>query len=163
MSSVSILLDAVRSGGQQADDAARTLGLLIEREKVRRPAGDDGGLGLFLDEEWLEHRLGPQELQEAVDGLTDYVTHTSVPIPSAVWALGKSYEPRIVPPLIDLLRRVLPDEDLESLAYQALTGIIDASPGTAYEMQALTAVQDAAHSGHGSVSETANAYLLLRN
>jgi hypothetical protein len=47
--------------------------LLLEREKVRRPAGDDGGLNVVLDIEWTERRLEDQELADIVNGLINYV------------------------------------------------------------------------------------------
>jgi hypothetical protein len=80
----------------------------------------------------------------------------------AVWVLTKSYEPRIVSPLTDLLRRVMVDEDLEDLAYHALIGVITESSGSAHEREALDVIWDVAKHGHGKVGETANEYLLTR-
>ena len=155
---VNELIETIERGGDEAHTAALTLGLLIEREKVRRPAGDDGGVRVMLGDELATRRLSDDELQTAVDELIEYLSRTSEPHPTAVWALTKSYDPRIVPPLIELLNKIITDPDKKHLAYQALIGIINTGPN---ESVVLAAVQRAAREGLGQVKETAQSYLTL--
>lgn len=88
---ISQLIDAIRCGGDQAEEAALTLGLLIEREKTNRPMGNDDDIRLILDEEMVKRRLSEVELASAVEELIRYVSETLTPHPTAVWALTKSY------------------------------------------------------------------------
>jgi len=160
MNSIPQLLENVRLGGEEAVDASRTLGLILERERVRRPVGDDGGLSIILDDHWSTRRLNDQELQGIVDDLIEYVRSTERPSAMAVWALTKSYEPRIVPPLINLLYGVMEDHACEHLAYQALIGIINSGPGSENDGDARAAIRDASERGRGEVQETARDYLM---
>ena len=152
------LLDRVRGGGPGAGEAARTLGLLLERESVRMPR-DDVGIDEILDDDWRDRRLEPAEVEDLVDRLLDYVRETAVPHDGAVWALTKSYKPRIVPPLVALLRRTMSDPTRENLASLALTGVITASPGTRHRQEAIAAVREAANHGVGRAARAASAYL----
>lgn len=150
------LIETIRGGGENAQEAALTLGLLIERERVHRPAGDDGGLRTILGEKWAKRRLSEKELKHAVDRLTDYVNQTAVPHPMAVWALTKSHDVETLGCFIGLLDRILSDPSHEHLAYQALIGIT-----SFYNPRSLAAIRRAATEGHGLVKESAARYLQL--
>lgn len=149
-------IEAIREGGKEAHEAALTLGLLLEREKVRRPVEDDGDIREILGEELANQKFSVTELETIVDELLNYITEVSEPHPSAVWALSKSYNPRILPHLIGLLDRIVTDPEKEHLAYQALVGI------TCFDNDlSLTAIRKAAKQGYGQVKETAKQYLRL--
>jgi hypothetical protein len=150
------LMESVPKGGEEAHEAALTLGLLIERETVHRPAGDDGGISEILGDEIASRRLSSSELRTAVDELIAYITETPEPHPTAVWAVTKSYDPRILPHLINLLDRVVTDPLKEHLAYQALVGIT-----FFYNELSTAAIRRAAERGYGLVKETATQYLRL--
>lgn len=153
------LIGSIRQGGTAAHDAALALGLLIEREKVRQPAGGDESIRAILGDEWVDRKLTDAELQTVVDELMRYIRDVPVPDAMAVWALTKSYESRIVPALIELLERILTDKAQENVAYQALIGIINTGLASPYQDLAVTAIQQAARQGQGSVQETASEYL----
>ncbi|RPJ83106.1 MAG: hypothetical protein EHM18_14870 [Acidobacteria bacterium] len=155
------MMEAIRRGGEEAHEAALTLGLLIEREKVNRPAGDDGGISVILGDEFAKRRLSETELKTAVDELIKYIQGTNDPIPTAIWALTKSYDPRIVPYLIEFLNKVLSDPAKEQLAYLALLGIINTGVSSSYKSDSLAAIRNAAEHGQGIVTETATNYLKL--
>jgi hypothetical protein len=157
MATIRELLAEVDAGGEPADEVARTLGLLLEG--ARRPLGPEA---ILLPVDWRDRRLTEDEVREAVDGLLDHVRQSPEPSPTAVWALAKRPESRIVAPLVALLRRVMADERQEELAYQALTAIIVASPGSGHEADVLAAVWEAASRGHGRVADIADEYLLAR-
>ena len=150
---------AIRRGGDEAHEAALALGLLIEREKVHRPTGDDGGISVILDDELAARRLSPSELQTAVDELLAYIHQAEQPHPMAVWALSKSYDERIVPDLINLLKRTMTAPAAEHLSYQALVGMINIGMGSPHEAAALETIRQASVQGHGQVQETAAQYL----
>jgi hypothetical protein len=151
------IVQEIREGGEDANEAALTLGLLIEQEKVHRPApGDDGGVREILGDELANYRLTREELEAAIDQLVDYIDETPEPEAMAVWALTKSHDPRTVPHLIALLDRVIDEPEKEHLAYQALIGITSFD-----DEQAVSAVRRAAERGHGDVKETATQYLRL--
>jgi hypothetical protein len=162
VTSVLSLVELLRAGGDDADDAARTIGLLLERDRLHRRAADEGSVDELLDEQWRERRIDAAELQAVVDALIDYIRGTSEPLAGAVWALSKSYQPRIVPPLIDVLRRTMAEPASENVAYLALSGVLNASPGTEHRQAALAVVREAAITGGGRVAETARQYLHLR-
>lgn len=162
MTPVADLLARLASGGRAGTDAALVLGLLLERETVTRPPADDGGPRLLLPAEWRQRRLDPAETQQVVDALLDHVRGTPVPDPTAVWALGKSLEPRIVPPLVDLLHRVLADGALDDLAQQAFGAVVVAAPGSGYEADVLAVAWAAAKQAPGDVAEVARDYLLAQ-
>jgi hypothetical protein len=149
------MIEAIQREDESAHEAALTLGLLIERERVRRPAGD-GGLRMILGEKWAKRKLSEMELNHAVDRLIDYTNQTAEPHPMAVWALTKSHEVRTLDCFIGLLDRVLSDPAKEHLAYQALIGTT-----SFYNSRSLAAIRRAAVEGHGLVKETAVRYLQL--
>lgn len=150
------LIETIQRGDERAHEAALTLGLLIERECVRRPAGDDGGVRMILGEKWAKRRLSEEELNHAVDRLIDYTNQTAEPHPMAVWALTKSHDIRTLDCFIGLLDRILSDPAREHLAYQALIGTT-----SFYNPGSLAAIRRAAEHGHGLVKETAKRYLQI--
>ena len=150
------LLAAVPQGGEEAQEAALALGLLIED----RPPADDAGLAAVVGRDLAARRLSPAERDAAVDGLLAYLRDTAEPHPMAVWALTKSYEPRTVPALIALLERHVDNPRAAPLAYQALVGVVTAGvPTPEYRERSLVAVRAAAARGHAEVAETAQRYL----
>jgi hypothetical protein len=155
------IMEAIRRGGEEAHEAAMTLGLLIERRTVNRPAGDDGGIRAVLGDQLANLTLSDAELQTAVDELIRYLDETPGPFPGAVWALNKSYDPRAVPHLLRLLDRTLTDPNNEHVAYQALQGIITTGVPSQHKDQSLAAIQRAAAQGHGEVKASAADYLKL--
>jgi hypothetical protein len=161
MMDVRQLVEAVRQGGGQGEEASLVLGLLIERERVRRPiARDEGGIGQILDKEYADRRLSEDELAAAVEGLLRHVAEADEDVePSTVWALGKSNEPRVVPPLVDLLLRLIERPEKEDLAYQTLLAVVNIGIGSSFQGPALEAVRAAARRGSGRVAETARDYL----
>lgn len=148
------LMETIQRGDGSAQEAALTLGLLIERERVRRPAGDDGGVRKILGEKWAKRRLSEKQLTEVVDRLIGYVNDTTEPHPMAVWALTKSHDVRALDCFIGLLDRIVSDPAREHLAYQALIGIT-----TFFTPSSLAAIRQAAEQGQGLLKETAVSYL----
>jgi hypothetical protein len=154
------LLAAIRQGGEAASESALALGLLLED---RRPE-DDIQIASVVGPELAARRLSRSERRGAVDGLITYVQDSPRPNPSAVWALVKSYEPRIVPVLISLLDATLDDQDAVPLAHQALIGIVNVGlTTTKYRAQGHAALERAAVRGHEEVAETARRYLARRS
>jgi hypothetical protein len=154
------LIQTIRSGGTEAHEAALALGLLIEREKVNRPnPEDDGGIREIIGDELANRRLSQMELNTAVNELIRYIDETIKPHSMAVWALTKSYEPRILPHLLALLDKVVNDTTQENLTYQTLVGIINIGIPSSYKDLSLAAIRKAAEHGHGEVMETATQYL----
>jgi hypothetical protein len=150
------LIETIRRKDGSAHQAALTLGLLIEREGVRRPAGDDGGIRMILGKKWARRRLSEEELKYVVDQLIDYTNKAAEPDPMVVWALTKSHDVRTLECFIDLLYRVLTDPEREHLAYQALIGLT-----SFYTADSHAAIRRAAEQGHGLVKETATRYLQI--
>lgn len=157
------LIEAIRRGGEEAHEAALTLGLLIEKEKVHRRDGADGGRRLILGAELAERRLSSGEQQIAVEELIRYVNDTFDPHPMAVWALTKSSDPRIVPHLIRLLDRILDDPNKEDLAEQALSGIITVGLASDDNNKRLSleAIRRASNQTRSRVRTSARDYLKL--
>jgi PBS lyase HEAT-like repeat-containing protein len=149
------LLARVRAGGPDAKEAARTLGLLIERAS-RPPHLDDDDIVMLLSPEYADRRLSPAERERAIDGLIEIAEDEPRPLPFVVWALGKSADKRVVPALISVLERTLDDPEHEGLAYQALTSMIPIGGP-----DAMQAVRTAADRGRGEVGETARSYLRI--
>lgn len=150
-------LEAIRAG-DDVQEAALALGLLVEREKTRR-VGDDG-IEEALGAELAQRRLSPAEVDCVVEQLLAYLREADSPHPMTVWALTKSYDERIVPVLLELLERDLLDPDRETLCHYALLGIINTGVGSAqYGAQALRAIERASAKGSGVVAETASDYL----
>src|SRR5690348_8021157 len=144
------LLAAIRRGGETANESALALGLLLED---RNPE-DDTQIAGVIGRELASRRLSHAERRSAVDGLITYLQDTPEPHPSAVWALTKSYEPRIVPALLSVLDATLDNQDAVPLAYQALLGVMNVALSTPkYRAQGHAALQRAATRGHGEVAE----------
>lgn len=152
------LATAIPRGGEQADLAIRTLGLLIEREKASHPAGDDGGVTELLGPELAAHRLTPAAIHEAVNLLLAHLTEVRVPEPGIVWALTKSFDPRIVPHLAALLERVIDDPVHEAVASQVVDSLT-----CFFDARSIAAVRLAAERGHGDAREHAAYWLRLRD
>lgn len=147
------LLADVRAGGDDAEEAAVTLALLIERGS--RPEGaDDSDIDAALLPQYAGKHLTAAEREQAIQGLLEIVGAEPFPPATAVWALSKSFEARVAPALIGVLERSVEDPEREHLAYQALTGLI---PFDTPEVRQV--FKWAAERGHGRVQETARQYL----
>jgi hypothetical protein len=153
--SVDQLLEEIRGGGDGAKEAAVTLGLLIERAR-RPPGADDQDIAEVIAPEFADRHLTDAERDQALDGLIAYVSGEPLPLPLAVWALGKSADDRAAPALAGVLERTLDESEHEHLSYQALTGLIPIGGPEATE-----AIHAAAERGHGDVRETARRYLRI--
>lgn len=153
------LMKRIREGGKQAREAALTIGLLIEQEKVRRKSSDDGGVGAVLGASWAGTRLTAGEVEFAVDQLIAYLNETPEPDATAIWAVSKSYDSRIVPTLAELVDRFASDPMREGIAAEALLGVINAGIGSKHDSIAMAAVRHACEAGVGSVKETAATFL----
>jgi hypothetical protein len=170
------LAPVISRGGEEADLAIRALGLLIEREKVSHPGGDDGGVEELLGPELAARKLTPLAIHEAVDLLISHLTAVRIPEPGIVWALTKSFDPRIVPHLAALLERVVDDPAHQVVAAQTVEGLTcfldprgqgDARTQAAYwlrlrNVDALPAGPAKLHAPASSVGLPANAYHLQR-
>jgi len=155
------LTQTLRGSETEAHEAALILGLLIEREKVQHPTpGDDGGIREIIGDELAHQRLSETDLKTVVDEIIAYISdETLFPHPMAVWALTKSYEPRILPHLIRLLDRIVEDPNQENLAYQTLLGIINIGIPSSNRDLSIAAIRKASERGHTRVMETATQYL----
>src|SRR3954471_23055848 len=148
----------ISRGGEEADLAIRALGLLIEREKVSHPGGDDGGVEELLGPELAAPKLTPLAIHEAVDLLISHLTAVRIPEPGIVWALTKSFDPRIVPHLAALLQRVVDDPAHQAVASQVVGGLT-CFVGT----RTVAAVRIAAERGQGDAREFATSWLRSRD
>ncbi|MEU5957962.1 hypothetical protein [Streptomyces sp. NPDC047525] len=160
MNDVSGLVEAVRVGGTDGEDAALILGLLIERERVYRPLADDGGITAVLSKEYANWRLSQVEVTLVVEELIAHVSQAGeVTSPSVIWALSKSYDPRIVPPFVDLLLELIDRVDKEDLCYQILLSVINVGIGSCFRERVRDAVRLAAARSPGLVGRTARDYV----
>lgn len=153
------LLGAALAGDREA---VLTLALLFEQ--TRRPAADpDESVQSLLAPEYAACRLTEDEWHTAVDALLHQVEQAGGATgPSVVWALSKTYEPRIVPPLATLLGRLLAatDPGPRELAHQTLFAVLNVGMGCHRDL-ALDTVRAAARNGSGAVADTARRYLAL--
>ncbi|GAA5514210.1 hypothetical protein Dcar01_02964 [Deinococcus carri] len=133
------------------------LGLLLEARHARRPAGDDGGLAELLGYELAAVSLSDEDAYAALAGLETYVRSQPVPDSGALWALGKSANPRVVPVLTETLSRFLHEPEHQVVAEQALTSLLPFD-----ELHAREAVRQAAREGQGNVQEDALAFLRVQ-
>src|SRR5262245_49441458 len=140
--SIDQLLEAIRAGGDEAHEAALTLGLLLEHGGRRED--DDRTIQTLIGEEWVNVRLTGPERRSTVRHRLDDLTKADEPHPMAIWALTKRGSKRILSVLIELLERTLDDPAKEHVAYQALVGIT-----LFFTQQSLAALRQAAQRGHG--------------
>jgi hypothetical protein len=155
---ISQLIQQVAGGDAVTGKAALTLGMLIERETVSRPAGDDGGFSAVLGGAWEGQRLDAAARRSAVAALIKQISGAA-PNVTAVWALSKSADPGCVPALAALLDRVRDDPLQSELAAQTLDAVIVLGPGTAQHDAALGAIRRAAGAPHTAVAEHAADWL----
>jgi len=110
---------------EQRELAATSLGLLIERERVVRPGGGDGGLRTIAGPEVADLRLREDDVKTVVRRLATLIERGTVE-PVVVWALAKAHDPEMIP----LLRRLLVqfstsrDEGGQAVAMNAFTGLL---------------------------------------
>ena len=150
------LLDKVSSDGDESSQAALALGLLVQREKVTFPPGDDGGVEQTLGAAMAAQRLGPMEIHDAVNGLIARMRDPRLPAPFVVWAAARSFDPRIVPHLVALLERVVEQADRTALARQIVDGLTHF-----FDARAVAGIRLAAARGTGEVRDSAGSWLAL--
>lgn len=153
------LIENIKEGGEEGDEAAVLLGLLIEQERAFRPLGDDGGVRELIGPKLAARGLSTEELDHAVSLLISYIEEASEPESGAIWALNKSGDSRSVPGLVKLFGRIVDDPSQVSLAYHALQGIIINGLESRYSSMAAAVVQRAAVQGHGDVKELATDFM----
>lgn len=143
--------------GKNVEEAALTLGLLLERAHRRRFGQDNAEeIGAILGDVFADEMLSENDAGNVVGTLIRYIERATPPHLMAVWALTKSFDPRVLPALIALLDRVLADPRHEHLANGALNGI------TLYQTEeAVAAIRRARASGHGQVKRSARQFLDL--
>lgn len=139
----------IREGDALADNSAVVLALLIEGGQPNARLSSE----LFGD---LAPASSEEAPAEAVHELRRYVTETPMPLPSAVWALGKTQDRRLAETFTSILIRAL-DGHSESLAHQALVALT-ALPADAVPVDTIRLV---AANGPGPVRELAEDWLRL--
>jgi hypothetical protein len=119
MNDLGILLRQVRDGGRAADDAAVELHSRIQW-KVR-------GITDGLDDQDLPPPLSEADLDRIVGALVEVVETAELPRGAVVWALGETFDPRIVSPLARVVDQYADNRgaDETHLVYNAL-GVLDA-------------------------------------
>jgi hypothetical protein len=143
----------IREGDALADDSAVVLALLIEGGQPNARLSSE----LFGDLAPASSEEAPAETTaEAVHELRRYVTETPMPLPSAVWALGKTQDRRLADTFTSVLIRAL-DGHSEPLAHQALIALT-ALPANAVPVDTIRLV---AANGPGQVRELAEDWLRL--
>lgn len=153
MLEVTELVRHIREGDALADDSAVALALLIE--------GGPHNEALLSE---LFGNLAPARSEadraeataEAVRELRHYVSETRLPLPAAVWALGKTQDPSLAATFASVLTRAL-DEHAEPLAYQALAALT-ALPS---EAAPVDTIRLAAAKGNDDIRELAEGWLRL--
>lgn len=153
------LIHTLNSKGPNAERAALALGSLIERARTRRPLGDDGGVRQELGDEIADLHLTDNDISHAVDVLMQYTGSGANVTPSAVWALGKSYEARVVPTLVAVLRSSANDVEKRAVALNALHGVITCGVSSELKNDAIDAIRFTATEGIGDVQKEAQDYL----
>lgn len=157
------LIQAIHSSTTEAHEAALALGLLIERERVNHQSSEenDDRIREILGDELSTRRLSQMEINTAVDELIRYIDEAIEPDSMAIWALTKSYEPRVIPHLVALFDKVINDVNQENLTYQTLLGIINIGVPSKHKDLSLEAIRKASEHGYGQAKETATRYLEL--
>jgi acetylornithine deacetylase/succinyl-diaminopimelate desuccinylase-like protein len=141
MLDVTQLVDHIRDGDALADDSAVALARLIEGAPptAGQSSGHSGDVPASSDS------ARAQAAAEAVRQLRRYIHETPMPLPSAVWALGKEQDPRFADTFASLVIRALDRRD-EPLAYQALAALTvlpaDAVPVDTVRLAAETGPDD---------------------
>jgi hypothetical protein len=147
------LVGHIRDGDALADDSAVALARLIEGGRAN--AGLSAGLSGDVAPPNAESARA-EAAAEAVRQLRRYIQATPMPLPSAVWALGKAQDPSLADTFASLVIRALDRHD-ERLAYQALAALTvlpaDAVP--------VDTVQLAAAQEHNEVRDLASDWLRL--
>jgi hypothetical protein len=148
---VTELMRHIRSRDTLADDSALAFALLIEGgpHNARLSSALVGDLALPSSED-----ARAEETADAVRELRRYVSETHVPLPAAVWALGKTQDRGLADTFSAVLIRAL-DGHAEPLAYQALAAL------TALPTEAVpvATVRLAAAKGHDEIRELAEDWL----
>jgi hypothetical protein len=150
---VTQLVRHIRQRDALADDSAVALALLIEGAPLNARLSSE----LFGDLAPANSEVACAEVTEkAVGELRRYVNETPLPLPSAIWALGKTQDPSLADMFASALVRAL-DVHAEPLAYQALAALT-ALPADSVPVHAIRL---AAAKGHDDVRDLANDWLRL--
>jgi hypothetical protein len=150
---VTQLVRHIREGDALADDSALALALLIEGG----PPNARMSAELFGDLAPASSQDACPEASEAAAGeLRHYISETPLPLPSAIWALGKTHDPSLADTFASVLGRAL-DGHAEPLAYQALAALT----GLPADSVPVDAIRLAAANGHDEVRDLAEDWLRL--
>jgi len=156
-------LDLVRELATQLDrdDPAMALGLLIERERFAArpdryhgPDPDELIRGLYGDRV-AQTRLSPLAVHEAVDALLARV-RTGAPSTAVVFALAKSFEPRVVPHLHALLLRIVGEPEHDAVGAQIVQAMV-----CFLDALAIDGIRVAAERGGPETRQAAAAWLAV--
>jgi len=150
---VTQLVGHIREGDALADDSALALALLIEGgwPNARLSSELFGDLASASSEETCA-----EPTEEAARELRRYISETPLPLPSAMWALGKTQDPSLADTFASVLVRAL-DRYAEPLAYQALAALT-ALPADSVPVDAIRL---AAAKGDEEVRDLAKDWLKL--
>jgi hypothetical protein len=109
------LLRQVAAGGRAADEAAVELHARIQW-KMR-------GITDGLDDQNLPPPLSDADIERLVEALLDVVESAKPPRGAVVWALGETFDPRIVVPLAQIVDEYADDPGVDEahLVYNALS------------------------------------------
>ena len=154
------LVEVVSNKGPNLADACQAIGMLIERECTRRPVkGDDLGVQEVLGDKYARLKLSKEDIRLAIDQLIVYLGTTFSPLSTAVWAVRKSYESRVVPILVYVLQAAASDPEQHGVALNALHGIEDSGVTSTYKDEALAAIRQVASNGTDEIRREAKRYL----
>ena len=153
MKTIDNLLETALSKRRNVDNAIRALGLLLEKRHVKRPRGDDGGLGELLGPELASYNLSDAEAKRIVLSLSLYVLKKRVVKPGIIWALNKSADRLIIPVLGHTLLTHLKSREQQYVTEQALNGLILFLPET------FDLIKRAAEEGLGDVKDIAESFV----
>lgn len=147
------IAQATHAGPDQSE-AITALGLWLEASRVRRPAGNDGGLVSILGPKLGSVRLSSPEVERVVTALSTTILNERQTIPGLLWALAKCAQPRIIPALSYALDGALQKPGMEMIASQALQGLMLFDTP-----ESLSAARRAAEYGDEDLQEQARDYL----
>jgi HEAT repeat protein len=117
---IDILINDLNTGSFQiTQQALSQSALLIERHALNRY--DDLIYEQLLPQQLLEYKLSDRDFNQLLETLVEMLDHQVEHASSAAWALGKSYSDRVVPKLVEALRKYWQSHD--EITYQILIAL----------------------------------------